>query len=108
VTWNARPTISGDQRGVQVEHPSRGRHPGVDIVAYQIDRLRAELGMSQDEVRIDGHAIEARINAERVPEFSPSPGRLTQWQAPVDHLRVDTHCFPGYVVPPYYDSLLAK
>ena len=95
---------------VQVEHPVTEAVTGVDIVANQILIASGdELGISQDEVRIDGHAIEARINAERVPGFSPSPGRLTQWQAPTsDRVRVDTHCYPGYVVPPYYDSLLAK
>ena len=95
---------------VQVEHPVTEAVTGVDIVANQIRVASGEeLGISQDEVQVDGHAIEARINAERVPGFSPSPGRLTRWEPPAsERLRVDTHCFPGYLVPPYYDSLLAK
>ena len=95
---------------VQVEHPVTEAVTGVDIVANQIRIASGEgLGISQDEVQVDGHAVEARINAERVPGFSPSPGRLSRWEPPAsERLRVDTHCFPGYLVPPYYDSLLAK
>ena len=68
------------------------------------------LSIGQDEVVITGHAIEARINAER-PErdFMPSPGLITAWAAPVgSDVRVDTACFPGWRIPPYYDSLVAK
>jgi acetyl-CoA carboxylase biotin carboxylase subunit len=68
------------------------------------------ISFTQDEVRLTGHAIECRINAEDASlNFAPRPGRLTVWSAPVgEGIRVDTHCYPGYLVPPYYDSLLAK
>jgi acetyl-CoA carboxylase biotin carboxylase subunit len=68
------------------------------------------LSIAQDDVRIRGHAIEARINAERPRDgFAPSPGVLTRWAAPVgSYVRVDTACFPGWTVAPWYDSLLAK
>src|SRR5207237_5285253 len=68
------------------------------------------LGFRQEDVALSGHAIECRINAE-VPEegFRPSPGRLVRWVVPQSsYVRVDTHCYPGYLVPPYYDSLLAE
>jgi len=96
---------------IQVEHPVTEMVTGIDIVAEQL-RIASGRGLSidQSEVRMQGHAIEARINAESPSDgFRPSPGRITAWQAPAgDGIRVDTHCFPGYVVPPYYDSLLAK
>lgn len=96
---------------IQVEHPVSELVTGVDLVAAQ---LRVAFGdalwMAQDEIEVHGHAIECRVNAE-MPEqgFMPSPGRITRWRMPEDTwARVDSHCFPGYVVPPFYDSLLAK
>ena len=96
---------------LQVEHPVTEMVTGVDIVREQL-RIAggAPLSVAQDDVEIDGHAIEVRINAER-PEagFLPSPGRIERWAAPVGgDVRVDTACFPGWTVAPYYDSLLAK
>lgn len=96
---------------IQVEHPVTEMVTGIDLVAQQI-RIAggAPLSISQDEVKSDGHAIECRINAE-IPEqdFMPSPGRITEWEPPSGPgIRVDTHCYPGYVVPPFYDSMLAK
>jgi acetyl-CoA carboxylase biotin carboxylase subunit len=96
---------------IQVEHPVTEMITGFDIVKEQI-RIAAgqPLSISQEELRLNGHAIECRINAE-TPEsdFRPSPGRITQWNPPdLKGVRVDTHCYPGYFVPPYYDSLLAK
>jgi acetyl-CoA carboxylase biotin carboxylase subunit len=96
---------------VQVEHPVTEMITGVDIVREQL-RVAGGLPLRvrQEDVTVSGHAIECRINAE-VPEegFRPSPGRLTRWVAPQSsYVRVDTHCYPGYLVPPYYDSLLAK
>ena len=96
---------------LQVEHPVTEMVTGVDVVREQL-RIAggAPLSMGQEDVRLSGHAVEVRINAGR-PEagFMPSPGALTQWVSPIaSHLRVETACYPGWQVPPYYDSLLAK
>jgi len=96
---------------IQVEHPVTEMVTGVDLVTEQF-RVAAgsRLSFDQDQVHVRGHAIETRVNAE-APDagFRPSPGRITSWAAPEgEGLRVDTHCFEGYVVPPFYDSLLAK
>ena len=68
------------------------------------------LSRSQSEVKLSGHAIECRITAESAAHgFRPCPGLITEWQPPEgDDIRVDTHCYAGYRVPPFYDSLLAK
>jgi acetyl-CoA carboxylase, biotin carboxylase subunit len=96
---------------IQVEHPVTEMVTGVDLVAEQF-RVAAgsPLSFTPDEARVRGHAIECRVNAEAPAEaFRPAPGRITGWTAPEgEGLRVDTHCFEGYVVPPFYDSLLAK
>ena len=96
---------------IQVEHPVTEMITGLDLIKEQIRIAGGEpLRYSQADITTQGHAIECRINAES-PErqFSPSPGRITQWQTPEDPLvRVDSHCYAGYVVPPFYDSLLAK
>lgn len=96
---------------IQVEHPVTEMTTGMDLVQEQIRVAQGEpLGYSQAQVAPAGHAIECRINAER-PEhdFRPSPGRITRWEPPDGPgIRVDSHCYEGYVVPPYYDSLLAK
>ena len=96
---------------VQVEHPVTEMVTGVDIVREQL-RIAAgeQLRFGQDDVTIAGHAIECRINAESVPDgFLPSPGTITRWVAPVGaHVRVDSHVFAGYEIPPFYDSLIAK
>jgi acetyl-CoA carboxylase biotin carboxylase subunit len=96
---------------LQVEHPVTEMVTGIDIVREQL-RIAggAPLSLQQDDVELLGHAIEVRINAER-PEtgFLPSPGRIERWAAPVGaDVRVDTACYPGWTVAPYYDSLLAK
>lgn len=96
---------------IQVEHPVTEVITGKDLVAEQILIAGGEpISFSQDELSIKGHAIEFRINAELPSaDFSPSPGRITEWIAPeADNIRIDSHCFPGYMVSPYYDSLLAK
>jgi acetyl-CoA carboxylase biotin carboxylase subunit len=96
---------------VQVEHPVTEAVTGIDIVRQQL-RVAAglPLSFSQDDVVIDGHAIECRINAESVLDgFVPTPGAVTTWRPPAGPgVRVDTHVYPGYEVPPHYDSLLAK
>jgi len=96
---------------LQVEHPVTELVTGLDLVAIQL-RVAAgrELGLTQDDVRVRGHAIEFRVNAENPDDgFQPAAGRLEAWEPPLGPgIRVDTHCVPGYTVPPYYDSLLAK
>jgi acetyl-CoA carboxylase biotin carboxylase subunit len=96
---------------IQVEHPVTEMLTGIDIVGEQIHVAAGEaLGYAQETIRVEGHAIEARITAEAVQRgFAPVPGRLTEWEIPAQEgVRVDTHCFAGASVPPYYDSLLAK
>lgn len=96
---------------IQVEHPVTEQISGVDLVQEQIKVAEHQpLSISQKDVRLNGHAIECRINAESVRSgFLPSPGLLKKWNPPNDSgIRVDTHCFSGYLMPPFYDSLLAK
>ena len=95
---------------LQVEHPVTEAIFGVDLVREQI-RVAAGLPMSftQDELTITGHAIEVRINAERLPDFVPCPGRITQYHAPGGlGVRMDSALYDGYSIPPYYDSLIGK
>ena len=95
---------------LQVEHPISEAVTGVDIVREQI-RVAAGMPMSfkQSDIRFNGHAIECRINAENPLTFIPSPGRITDYHAPGGlGVRVDSALFAGYVIPPYYDSLIAK
>ena len=95
---------------LQVEHPVTEAVYGVDLVREQI-RVAAGLPMSfvQDELRPVGHAIEIRLNAEKLPDFQPSPGRITQYHAPGGlGVRVDSALYDGYRIPPYYDSLVGK
>jgi acetyl-CoA carboxylase biotin carboxylase subunit len=95
---------------VQVEHPVTEMITGVDIVKEQL-RIAAGEGLSytQDDISWTGHAIECRINAEDPKTFMPSPGTITQYHAPGGPgIRVDTHIYNGYAVPPYYDSMIAK
>ncbi|MCE8509940.1 acetyl-CoA carboxylase biotin carboxylase subunit [Ruegeria pomeroyi] len=95
---------------LQVEHPVTEGIFGVDLVREQI-RVAAGLPMSftQDDLRINGHAIEVRINAEKLPNFSPCPGKITAYHAPGGlGVRMDSALYTGYSIPPYYDSLIAK
>jgi acetyl-CoA carboxylase biotin carboxylase subunit len=95
---------------VQVEHPVTEMITGVDIVKEQL-RIAAGEGLSytQDDISWTGHAVECRINAEDPKKFLPSPGTITQFHAPGGPgIRVDTHIYNGYPVPPYYDSMIAK
>ena len=95
---------------LQVEHPVTEAIFGVDLVREQIN-VAAGLGMSfeQDDLEINGHAIEVRINAEKVPQFTPCPGKITQYHAPGGlGVRMDSALYDGYSIPPYYDSLIAK
>jgi acetyl-CoA carboxylase biotin carboxylase subunit len=95
---------------IQVEHPVTEMVTGVDLVRAQIQIAAGEpLGLRQEDVVFRGHAIECRVTAEDPVTFTPSPGRVTAYVAPGGPgVRVDSHCFAGYTVPPYYDSLVAK
>ncbi|HEY0426840.1 MAG TPA: acetyl-CoA carboxylase biotin carboxylase subunit [Pyrinomonadaceae bacterium] len=95
---------------IQVEHPVTEMVTLADIVRNQI-RIAAgeELGATQEDVLFVGHSIECRINAEDPEKFTPSPGKITAFNIPGGPgVRVDTAVYPGYVVPPYYDSMIAK
>ncbi len=96
---------------VQVEHPITEMVTGVDLVQEGIRVAGGSpLSLTQEDIKSVGHAMECRINAE-VPEegFRPSPGRIERWVQPrCQGIRVDSHCYSGYFVPPYYDSLIAK
>ncbi|TNC73898.1 acetyl-CoA carboxylase biotin carboxylase subunit [Rubellimicrobium roseum] len=95
---------------LQVEHPVTEAIFGVDLVREQI-RVACGLPMSfrQEDLQINGHAIEVRINAEKLPNFAPSPGKITQYHAPGGlGVRMDSALYDGYRIPPYYDSLIAK
>ena len=95
---------------LQVEHPVTEAIYGVDLVREQIRVAAGEtMGFEQDDLSIRGHAIEVRINAEKLPNFSPCPGRITQYHAPGGlGVRVDSALYDGYSIPPYYDSLIGK
>ena len=95
---------------IQVEHPVTELITGVDLVKEQI-RIASgyEISYTQDQIHINGHAIECRINAEDPENFTPSPGPIKQWHAPGGPgVRVDSHIYSGYTVPPYYDSMIGK
>jgi acetyl-CoA carboxylase biotin carboxylase subunit len=96
---------------VQVEHPVTEEVTDIDIIVEQLRIAAGEkLAHRQEDVEFSGHAIECRINAEN-PEkgFAPAPGKITAFHPPGGHgVRVDTHSFAQYIVPPFYDSLLAK
>ena len=95
---------------LQVEHPVTEAIFGVDLVREQI-RVAAGLPMSfgQDDLKINGHAIEVRINAEKLPNFSPCPGKVRMFHAPGGYgVRMDSALYSGYSIPPYYDSLIGK
>ena len=95
---------------LQVEHPVTEMITGVDIVREQLRIAAGEkLSITQDQVQILGHAVECRINAEDPKTFMPSPGLITLWHAPGGPgVRVDSHIYSGYKVPPYYDSMIGK
>ena len=95
---------------VQVEHPVTEMITGVDIVKEQLAVAGGgKLGFTQDDIKITGHAIECRINAEDPDSFMPSPGNIKKLHWPGGPgVRVDTHIYAGYTVPPHYDSMIAK
>ena len=95
---------------LQVEHPVTEMITGVDIVREQLSIAAGEpLSIKQEDIRIQGHAIECRINAEDPKTFMPSPGLISLYHAPGGPgIRVDSHIYSGYRVPPYYDSMIGK
>jgi acetyl-CoA carboxylase biotin carboxylase subunit len=96
---------------IQVEHPVTEEVTGIDLVRYQIMLAMGEpLRHSQSDIRLKGHAIECRINAEDpFDEFRPSPGRIEMYYQPGGRgVRVDTHAYAGYTIPAAYDSMIAK
>ena len=95
---------------VQVEHPVTEMVTGVDIIEQQL-RIAGGLGLNleQHEIEVKGHAIECRINAEDPTTFLPSPGKIESFYAPGGAgIRLDSHIYQGYSIPPYYDSMIAK
>jgi acetyl-CoA carboxylase biotin carboxylase subunit len=95
---------------VQVEHPVTEQVTGVDIVKEQLRIASGQpLSIKQEDVKLNGHAFECRINAEDPRTFMPSPGKVSYYHAPGGNgVRVDSHLYGGYTVPPHYDSLIAK
>ena len=95
---------------IQVEHPITEQIFGIDLIKEQINISSNNLiSIKQEDVKIKGHAIECRINAEKVPEFTASPGKIKAYHSPGGlGVRVDSAIYAGYEVPPYYDSLICK
>jgi acetyl-CoA carboxylase, biotin carboxylase subunit len=96
---------------IQVEHPVSEQVTGWDLVQLQFRIAGGEpLRLTQDQIPVQGHAIECRINAEDpYRNFQPSPGRITRWSPPQGAgIRIDSHCYDGYFIPPYYDSMIGK
>ena len=95
---------------LQVEHPITESIFGVDLVKEQISVASgAGMSFSQDSLKPKGHAIECRINAERLPTFSPSPGNIKEFHSPGGiGIRMDSAIYNGFKVPPHYDSLIGK
>ncbi|PLR64920.1 acetyl-CoA carboxylase biotin carboxylase subunit [Pseudomonas sp. QC2] len=95
---------------LQVEHPVTEMTTGIDIVQQQLRMARGEaLSVRQEDVQLNGHSLECRINAEDPITFMPTPGLIQRWEVPGGFgVRVDSHVTTGYRVPPYYDSMVAK
>jgi len=96
---------------IQVEHPVSEQVTGFDLIQLQFRVASGEpLRYTQEQIPVRGHAIECRLNAEDpYQDFRPSPGRITRWQPPRGAgVRVDSHCYDGYLVPPFYDSMIGK
>ncbi len=94
---------------LQVEHPVSEMVSGIDIVELMIKVAEGEKVPPQESIKFRGHAIECRITAEDPNSFLPSPGKVTQWMVPGGrNVRVDSHVYTNYVVPPYYDSMIGK
>jgi acetyl-CoA carboxylase biotin carboxylase subunit len=95
---------------IQVEHPVTEMVTGIDLIKEQIRVAAGEpISFSQDDLKLQGHAIECRINAEDPDTFAPSPGKIRTFHVPGGPgIRVDTACYAEAYIPPYYDSMIAK
>src|SRR5690606_32436573 len=95
---------------IQVEHTITEMITGIDLVQQQLRIAAGEkFTLRQRDIHLHGHAIECRINAEDPYKFTPSPGKITNWHTPGGPgVRMDSHVFTGYTVPPFYDSMIAK
>lgn len=95
---------------IQVEHPVTEMVTGIDLIKEQIKVASGQkLSFTQDQIVLKGHAIECRVNAEDPENFFPSPGKIVRYHAPGGlGVRVDSHLYAGYTVPPHYDSMVAK
>ena len=95
---------------VQVEHPVTEMVTGIDIIKEQLMIASGHpLRLQQSDIKISGHSFECRINAENPKTFLPSPGKINYWHSPGGNgVRMDTHVYQGYSVPPFYDSLIGK
>ena len=96
---------------IQVEHPVTEMVTGIDLIAEQLRIAGGEpISVRQEDIQMKGHAIECRINAEdALHNFRPAPGRITGWLPPGGPgVRVDSHVYTGYDIPPFYDSLIGK
>lgn len=94
---------------LQVEHPVSEMVSGIDIIELMIKVAQGEELPPQEKIKFRGHSIEVRITAEDPNSFLPSPGKVTQWFVPGGrNVRVDSHVYAGYIVPPYYDSMIGK
>lgn len=95
---------------IQVEHPITEMITGIDLIKEQISIAAGnKLSFAQEDIKLNGHAIECRINAEHPKTFLPSPGKIKGYHAPGGlGVRVDSHMYQGYSIPPYYDSLISK
>lgn len=94
---------------LQVEHTVSEMRSGLDLVEWMIRIAQGEKLPSQDEIKFSGHAIECRITAEDPKSFTPNPGKITKYVAPGGrNIRMDSHVYEGYSVPPYYDSMIGK
>jgi acetyl-CoA carboxylase biotin carboxylase subunit len=95
---------------LQVEHPVTEMITGVDLVKQQLLIASGEvLSLRQEDIKVNGHAIEGRIKAEDPQTFAPSPGKITRYHVPGGlGVRVDSHIYTDYSVPPYYDSMIGK
>jgi len=94
---------------LQVEHPVSEMVSGLDLVEWMIRVAEGDKLLPQEKIKFRGHAIECRIAAEHPVSFLPQPGKITEWMVPGGrNVRVDSHIYSGYIVPPYYDSMIGK
>ena len=94
---------------LQVEHPVSEMVSSLDLIELMIKVAQGEKLPSQESIKLRGHSIECRITAEDPNSFLPSPGKITQWMVPGGrNVRIDSHIYSGYTVPPYYDSMIGK